>query len=382
MNAASRNFGPAPSDMAVRHLQSLHALYEHAPGFIATSNGPDHVFAFANASYKRFVGRDNLVGRTVAEVMPEIVEQGILAVLDEVYRTGEPFVGNSMQISMLNPQTGKIDLRCIDVVYQPVRSSQGEIIGLFCEGHDVTARQQAQEAIATLQSQMIHVARVNAAGTMATTLAHELNQPLCAIANYIAGTRLDDGVELDTSHYVRALRGIEEASQRAAGIVENLRELTRRREPARAPFDLKLAVEDCVRMVRASTAPGVRFVEQIPDGLILTADRVKIQQVIINLLVNACDAMQGCPRLVVTIAALECGEGSIISVTDTGPGLTLEAAETIFSWADSSKMNGMGLGLSICRTIVELHRGRIWLENSDANGSTFCFSIPQPQAAT
>ena len=124
MNAASRNFGPAPSDMAVRHLQSLHALYEHAPGFIATSNGPDHVFAFANASYKRFVGRDNLVGRTVAEVMPEIVEQGILAVLDEVYRTGEPFVGNSMQISMLNPQTGKIDLRCIDVVYQPVRSSQ------------------------------------------------------------------------------------------------------------------------------------------------------------------------------------------------------------------------------------------------------------------
>ena len=135
-------------------------------------------------------------------------------------------------------------------------------------------------------------------------------------------------------------------------------------------------------MVRASTAPGVRFVEQIPDGLILTADRVKIQQVIINLLVNACDAMQGCPRLVVTIAALECGEGSIISVTDTGPGLTLEAAETIFSWADSSKMNGMGLGLSICRTIVELHRGRIWLENSDANGSTFCFSIPQPQAAT
>lgn len=177
MNAASRKYDLAIPELPVQHRQSLHELYDHAPGFIATTTGALHTFEFANASYKRFVGCDDLVGRTVADVMPEIIEQGIITVLDDVYRTGEPFVGSSMQIKLLNPVTGARDLRSIDVVYQPVRGAKGEIVGLFCEGYEVTARNAAQQIIAALQAQMIHVSRVNAMGTMAATLAHELNQP-------------------------------------------------------------------------------------------------------------------------------------------------------------------------------------------------------------
>ena len=367
----------------MQNRQSLHELYDHAPGFIATTTGPLHTFEFANASYKRFVGCDDLVGRTVADVMPEVIEQGIITVLDDVYRTGEPFVGSSMQIKLLNPVTGARDLRSIDVVYQPVRGAKGEIVGLFCEGYEVTARNAAQQSIAALQAQMIHVSRVNAMGTMAATLAHELNQPLSAIANYVAGVRLDGATEPEKERCITALRGIEEASQRAAAIVEHLRTLTRRRESVSATFDFKQAVEDCVRMVRASTLPDIRFVVEMPEGLTMTADRVTIQQVIINLLMNACDAMLGHDRNrnAITIHAHEAGGDVLVCVTDSGPGMSLEAAESIFSWADSSKIEGMGLGLSICRTIVELHRGRIWLENSDARGSTFCFTIPQPERA-
>ncbi|QZH75491.1 MAG: PAS domain-containing sensor histidine kinase [Erythrobacter sp.] len=354
--------------------QPLEALYENAPGFIATSSGPDHVFTFANASYRRFVGRDQLLGRSVAEAMPELVEQGVISIIDEVYRTGEPFVGNSMPLMVLNAESGAVEPRYIDVVYQPIRSSTGEVCGLFCEGYDVTDKHEAQETIAALQAQMIHVSRVNAMGTMAATLAHELNQPLCAIGNYISGTKLNDNTEYPVSRYIEALEGIDAASRRAAGIIAHLRELTKRREPDNGVFDLKRSMDECIRLVRASTSRDIRFLDQISAGLTTKADQVQIQQVIINLLMNACEAMQG--EGIVTARAWEESGLLIVSIADTGPGVEAEAAEMLFTWSASTKEEGMGLGLAICRTILDLHRGKIWLEHSSSSGAEFRFSLP------
>ncbi len=355
----------------------LHALYEQAPGFIATADGPDHRFTFANASYKRFVGREELVGRTVAEALPEIVDQGFIGVLDEVFRTGEPFVGRSMPMGLIDANTGEIQIRYCDFVFQAVRNANGVICGMFCEGYDVTERREAADKLSALQADMIHVARVNAMGTMAATLAHELNQPLSAITNYAAGARrLVEHATPDGGHLDRALHGIEEAAQRAAEIIRNLRELTRRRDTTRGVFDLKTAVGECVRLLRATVPPGIAIVEDIADDLCVAADRVQIQQVLINLLRNACDAASGAATQQVRIEASEQDEMLLICVIDTGRGVTREAAENIFSWTRSAKEGGMGLGLSISRTIVEAHRGRIWLENSGPEGSKFCFSIP------
>jgi two-component system, LuxR family, sensor kinase FixL len=108
----------------------------------------------------------------------------------------------------------------------------------------------------------------------------------------------------------------------------------------------------------------------------LAADRIQIQQVIINLLRNACDAVLGSPVKKVKIMATAHIDEKIVCVADTGPGVSLEAAQNIFSWSDSTKEGGMGLGLSISRTIIEGHRGRIWLERSAGTGSELCFSIP------
>lgn len=237
------------------HSSELHAAYENAPGFIATTSGSDHRFTFANASYKKFVGRECIEGMTVAAALPEIVEQGVIALLDEVYRSGKSFLGTDMPI-MIADRDGVVQSRYIDVIYQPVRDDRNEICGLFCEGYDVTAKHVAKEALAALQTQMLHVSRVNAMGTMASTLAHELNQPLSAIGNYLAGVNSDDHTAENLSRIVEALDGIGEAAQRAAGIIQNLRDLTRQREPKRTSFSLKSAVNDSLKLITPSTSPG------------------------------------------------------------------------------------------------------------------------------
>ncbi|MCG6116229.1 MAG: PAS domain-containing protein, partial [Mesorhizobium sp.] len=191
---------------------ALHALYAQAPGFIATSTGPGHRFSFANAAYKRFVARGDLVGKTVAEVMPEMIDQGFVKVLDEVYRTGKPYSGTAIPMGIVVPETGEIEMRFCDFVYQPVRDATGRITGLFCEGYDVTKQRETADQLSMLQAQMIHLSRVNAMGTMATTLAHELNHPLAAIGNYAAGVaRLCDAGSPDVDKLAFALRGIQEA---------------------------------------------------------------------------------------------------------------------------------------------------------------------------
>jgi signal transduction histidine kinase len=355
----------------------FHALYEHAPGFIATSEGPDHRFTFANAAYKRLVGRDNLVGLTAAEALPEIVDQGIIDLLDQVYRTGEPYVGEAVPMRILEPASGRLVEYTINFVYQPVRNADNVITGLFCEGFDVTEQHRAADALAALQAAIIHRSRVNVMGMMATTLAHELNQPLSVINNFTAGLlRLVAPDELADDRTVQALQGIQDASHRAAAIIRNLRDMTRRREPARALFDLRTAVAECARLVGATAEPTVRIANAIPDDVEIAADRVQIQQVVINLLRNACDAVTAADRKDITVSASRGEGGWIIGVADTGTGVSADAAENAFSWSISSKEDGMGFGLSICRMIVEAHGGLIWLNKSSAEGAEFCFSLP------
>ena len=364
-------------DRMLNERNEFHALYELAPGFIAVSQGADHVFTFANASYKRLVGRSNLVGRTVAEALPEIVGQGFIEELDRVFKTGKSFLGTSMPIH-LNGSDGSTVLRYITFVYQPVRNATGTITGLFCEGYDVTAERKSADELAVLQAEMIYLSRVNAMGAMAATLAHELNQPLTAISSYVAGcSRLIDANAPNAALLSDNLQATEEASQRAGDIIRHLRELMRRGSPTKTQFDLKVAIDECMRLVRAGGRGDVDMNDISRDALSMLGDRIQIQQVIINFLRNAYEAVETMPVRRVTIGAHETDNEVIVSVTDTGPGVPEQAAKSIFSWTQSTKESGMGLGLSISRTIIEGHGGKIWLERTGNTGSTFCFSVPR-----
>lgn len=364
-------------DRMLKERNEFHALYEQAPGFIATSEGPDHIFTFANASYKRLVARENLIHKSVAEALPEIADQGFIAHMDKVFETGKPFLGKCLPIRIKLTDNNETALHYISFVYQPVRDASDRITGLFCEGYDVTAEREAADDLASMQAELIYLSRANAMGAMATTLAHELNQPLTAISSYVAGChRLIDPDGANAEQLGQALRAAEEASQRAGEIIRHLRDLTKRGSPAKTSFDLKPAITECVRLVSAGGNGEVHFLDLTPVDVTMTGDRIQIQQVLINLLRNAGEAVTAAGEHLVTIAAEIWDQHLVVSVTDTGAGVSAEAAESIFSWTDTTKTGGMGLGLSISRTIVETHQGRIWLARSDRTGSTFCFSIP------
>ena len=358
--------------------EEMHSLYMQSPGFIAITRGADHRLIFANPSFKQYVGNRQLEGLPVATAMPETIDQGFVDLLDDVFTTGVAYHGKAIPYEFPDPESGDVTRRFGDFVYAAVRDADSNIVGLFCEGYDITKQKEAEAAVATLQTKIAHTSRVNAMGTMAATLAHELNQPLTAILNFATGgLRLLNGPNIDMDGIKQAMTSIQESSERAASIIRTLRDLTDRRVRAHAEFQLKPVVTEALDLVRSGCSADTELRADIAAEIVLIADRVQIQQVILNLVRNACDAVSELKEKKVSVVAKTLDHEVVIIVRDSGLGMAAESAQNIFTWVESSKESGMGLGLSICRTIIEAHGGRIWLEDSNKNGSEFRFSLPR-----
>jgi two-component system sensor kinase FixL len=359
-----------------RDASALHTLYENTPGFIAITEGADHRFTFANAAYQHLLGRRQIVGRPVVAVMPEFIEQGFVAMLDRVYATGRPYIGTNLIVRLKSATSGEWGQRILDLVFQPVRNGDDSVIGIFCEGHDVTERAAAAERVLTLQAELIHLSRVSAMGTMATTLAHELNQPLTAISNYAAACRRMVAQGADKESLDRALAEVSEGALRAGEVIRRLRDMTDKRTPQRQRFNLTQALEEALTLVRAGACHNIHVEQGGAANVEVEADRVQIQQVIMNLARNACEATSPTEggRVKVTVSVE--GDEAIVAVEDSGAGVAPEAAADLFEWGDSSKPEGMGIGLSISRTIIEAHAGRIWHTVGIDKGACFSFSLP------
>lgn len=370
--------GPAELRDALRG--ELHAIYEEAPGFIAMADGPDHRFTFANAAYKKFVGREELVGLSVAEALPWTVEQGFIALLDQVFASGQPFVGTELPISVPDGE-GRLRQYHMNFIYQPVRDREGRTIGLFCEGFDVTEQKLARDKVAALQSELIYYSRVNAMETMATTLAHELNQPLTAIGNYTAGARrLIQAGDTGSEQLAEILQMIEESSERAGETIRHLRTLTMRGRSYSERFDLQDVIRKCVKLLKISVCESAEIVDASTPGIMVEADSIQIQQVIINLLRNGCEASVDAGNSRVEIGTSVSGGTVTVTVADSGAGVAAGALRADFQWTPTTKTDGMGVGLSISRTIIDAHGGRLWLESGGPEGSCFAFSLPEAAA--
>jgi len=353
-------------------------IFVHTPGFIAFSTGPNHRFTFANMAYEILVGRQNLVGRRVADVLPEIADQGFIEFLDEVYRTGERKVGKNIPIRLVRGPSGEAETRYIDYVYEPVRDASGAVVGLFCEGSDVTNIQAVSEKLNDIQSQLMHVGRTNAMGTMAATLAHELNQPLAAVANYASGCiniLKQSGLHSEDLH--KGLSAIAAASDRAGKIIRGLRDMTKRITPVNEVFDLSNALKESVHLVRVGGCKDVSISTQCEPSMFVSGNKIQVQQVIMNLLRNACDAaaQRDTAGEVVALTTQKNGSQCIV-IRDNGLGLPENIKDNVFSWVESIKSDGMGIGLSICRTIAEGHGGAVTLDSTGPSGTSFTFSLP------
>lgn len=248
--------------------------------------------------------------------------------------------------------------------------------------HDISERQLTRQRLQELQAALSHVSRVSEMGQMASALAHEINQPLTAASNYLQAARRLRGRSdpADAALIDQALEQATKQVTRAAQILSRLRTFIRKAEPEQQTEDVTALIEEAsaialvgarergvtVQLSTASSLPAV-FV-----------DKIQIQQVIVNLVRNAIEAMEGCPRRELTIEATpsERPRRIAVRVIDTGPGLAPEVADRLFQPFVTTKTQGMGVGLSICRSIVEGHGGSLVASPSPSGGTIFSFDLP------
>jgi two-component system, LuxR family, sensor kinase FixL len=242
-------------------------------------------------------------------------------------------------------------------------------------------RQQAEARQQALQSEMIHVARLSEMGQMSAALGHELNQPLAAASTYLeASLRMlpasPAGAEVKLAD---TLRKAGEQVQRAGEIMRRIRDFAKKGEVSRRVEDLAKVIEEANAVAMAgSRSLGIRLrLDLDPRARIAVIDRVQIQQVIVNLVRNAIEAMAGSERRELAVSTVAREDGfQEVRIVDTGPGLPAEVSAQLFEPFVTTKKNGIGIGLSICRSIVEAHGGEIWVAANPGGGTRFCFTVP------
>ena len=244
---------------------------------------------------------------------------------------------------------------------------------------DVTEEQIRQHRLAQMQAELENYSRLNAVGSMASAMAHELNQPLTAIANYVEAARdLVADVKLESLSVVEeALDAAASQSIKAGQIVRRLRDYVSRGEIEVQPTSLQTVLDDALMLAKIGRTGLIARIENtIPDDFpLVLADRLQIRQVVFNLLRNAVEALDGHPDPTVKVSATVSADKATVCVTDNGPGLDIETKTSPFDPFTSTKANGMGLGLSICQTIIQAHNGKIWYEPNKPCGARFYFTL-------
>ena len=261
-----------------------------------------------------------------------------------------------------------------------VRDGSGHPVRAVGAMTDLTERNRTEAELRRVQSELIHMSRVSAMGTMASTLAHELNQPLAALSNYLSGARRLAAARSEEHALLAALDSAVAGAQRAGEIVRRLREHVSGGSAAIAVESLPRLIEEAgvLAFVDAEKRGVSHRLELDPGAHWIRADRIQVQQVLINLTRNAVEAMEASDRREILISThATAGDMVEVRVADTGPGIAPEHFERLFSESMTTKSSGMGLGLPICRTIVEAHGGKIWAENREQGGALFRFTLPR-----
>lgn len=265
----------------------------------------------------------------------------------------------------------------------PIRDGMGRVIGASKISRDVTQRKQAELQTEKLQSELAHVARLSAMGQMSAAIAHELNQPLTAVTNYVKAAHRMLGADQLTEHQIASARDAMEkaASQtlRAGSIIRSLREFVEKRDSEKTCENINAVVRKAVMLsVVGSASNDIEVVLELsPEVSPVMVDEIQIQQVVVNLIRNSIEAMAAVAtrKITITTAQEDPAQVSIV-IRDTGPGLAAEVRQRLFQPFVTTKKQGMGIGLMICQSIIEAHGGSIRSLTEPSGGATFQIQLP------
>lgn len=370
----------AQDDAIERREQHLQSILSAVPDAMIVIDEKGIMVSFSQTAERLFgYAQEDVVGKNVSILMPSPDRERHDEYLERYLSSGVPRI-----IGIGRIVTG---LRADGTTF-PMRLSVGEAQAgeqrLFTGFvQDLTERRDFEAKLEQLKSELIHVSRLSAMGTMASTLAHELNQPLTAIASYgeAAAAVLDGPGEADKEMLREVVGEMAGQSLRAGRIVRRLREFVSRGELAKTKEDLPKVIEEASALALVGTREkGVTtHFSYSPDATPVLIDRVQIQQVMINLMRNAVEAMEQAPVKSLSVTTSLLDEATVqVSIRDTGPGIDPKVRENLFEAFNSSKEAGMGLGLSICRTIVEAHGGQIRALDCEDGGTEFQFTLMRP----
>ena len=358
----------------VRARDYLASIVESSGDAIIAKTLDGTVTAWNSAAERMFgYSAGEMIGQSITRLFPpELLgeEDEIIARLRSGERVGD------RETRRLHKDGREVH---VSLTISPIRNAAGEIIGASKIIRDMSERKAAESRFSNLQAELIHLARWNTMGMMASSIAHELNQPLAAMTNYLGALRRVLASQPQNQKLLNEL--VEKAAQqgqRAATIIQHVRDLVAKGKSEKRPESLSGVAREALQIASVATRQSgmdVRF--EAATGLpFVVIDRIQIQQVIINLVRNAAEAMLTEPVRQLRVKVRRDGESLRMDIADTGPGLPPVVADHLFEAFVTTKATGMGLGLSICQQIVTTHGGKMWASPNKPNGTVFSFTVP------
>ncbi len=356
----------------------LTSILDSVPDAMIVTDERGLIQSFSSAAERLFGhAASDVVGKNVKMLMPTPYREDHDSYLNRYMRTGERRIIGIGRVVVGQRHDGSTFPMELAVGEMHVRNRR------FFTGfiRDLTERQQTEARLQELQSELVHMSRLTAMGEMASALAHELNQPLSAIANYMKGSRrlLADRSDENADLVRDAMDKAADQALRAGEIIRRLRDFVARGESERRVEDVRKLVEEASALALVGTKDkGVRVRYAFAPGLdFVLADKVQVQQVLLNLMRNAIEAMEDSATRELVVETAPAQGGLIeISVADTGAGIAPEIGAQLFQPFVTTKRQGMGVGLSISRTIIEAHGGSISARPNTGGGTVFSFTLP------
>ena len=374
----------------------LMGLFEQAPSLMCFLRGEQHVFEMANNAYQQLIGFRELVGKPVSEAIPEAVEQGFVALLDSVYKTGEPFIGRGVRVNLQRKPGQQLEEVWVDFIYQPIRSAEGRVVGIFVQGHDVTDLKRAEAGLQETQLKLqklneeLELRVVERTSELAEanrelesfsySVSHDLRAPLRHIMGFAqllerrAAPQLD---EVSRGH----LKTISTAAQEGGKLVDDLLAFSRmgRAEMTLISVNLAELVEETRREL-AGECSGRSIVWELRELPTITGDPALLRLVMRNLLANAVKYTRPRAEAAIQVGARIEGDEIHVWVQDNGVGFDMKYVDKLFGVFQRlhtpEEFEGTGIGLANVRRIVNRHGGRVWAEGRVGEGASFHFTLP------